>query len=79
MLIILHGEDSFRSRQKLWEIIEAYKSKNVEGFSFEKLNGVSLTLGELKSALESDSLFDNFKFLVLEDLALNRNLKTEFF
>ena len=77
MLIILHGEDIFRSRQKLKKLESAYRQKHEGGFSYDKLYADEITFGEFKNAARGVSLFDAHKFVVLENLSTNASLKKE--
>lgn len=72
MLIILHGEDNFRTRIKLNELIEAYMKKH--NFSLEKFYAQEISFKEFKSVFESQSLFDESKLIVLENLFKNPQL-----
>lgn len=72
MLIVLHGEDTFRSRLKLKEIEETYKVKHGKDFALEKFSLPEVSFPELKTALDSRSLFDDSKFVVLKNLSLAR-------
>lgn len=77
MIILLHGEDTFRSSQKLKELIESYQKKHEGGFSFERIDAQDISFKELKNALTSTSLFDDSKCIVLEDALKNKQLKKE--
>lgn len=72
MLIILHGEDNFRSRIRLSELIEAYKKKH--NFSLEKLHASDINFREFKTKFEAQSLFDNSRLVVVEGLLENPQL-----
>ncbi|MEX0878093.1 MAG: DNA polymerase III subunit delta [Candidatus Spechtbacterales bacterium] len=78
MIILLHGKDTFRSRQKLKELEVAYQQKHKTGFSFEKIDGFSTDMKQVKNALQSGSLFDSSKLVVLENVSANAGLKGEF-
>jgi len=77
MIILLHGPDTFRGRQKLKEIERVYQEKHKSGFSFEKLYAPDIDFNQIKNSLQSGSLFDNSKLVVLEDLMSNKELKKE--
>ena len=77
MIIVLHGPDTFRSRYKLRELENAYKEKHAGGFSFKKFYADSATFGEFKNMVRSQSLFDEYRFVVLEDVSENPALKKE--
>ncbi|MDX1535257.1 MAG: hypothetical protein R3346_00605 [Candidatus Spechtbacterales bacterium] len=77
MLIVLHGKNTFRSRRKLLELIDVYRKKHEGGFSYERAQAENMTLNELSSIVQSASLFDNSKLVVLENLLNNKKLKKD--
>ncbi|MEX2144953.1 MAG: hypothetical protein WD712_01035 [Candidatus Spechtbacterales bacterium] len=77
MIIVLHGEDSFRSRHKLAELKTAYQKKYAGGFLFKKFDAAETTFKDFKNTTRSQSLFDDRKLVVLEDLSQNPGLKKE--
>lgn len=77
MLIILHGDDNFRSRQKLIELQKAYLQKNAQAFNFERFDATILNFQELKNILEAQSLFSQKRFIIVENILENKVLKEE--
>ena len=75
MLIILHGDDNFRSRQKLIELQKAYLQKNAQTFNFEKFDAKELTFQELKNIIEAQSLFSQKRFIIIDNILENKVLK----
>lgn len=72
-MIILHGENIIASRQKLKEEIELFKKKeNGEILRFE---GNDINLITLRQALDSLSLIEGNKLIVLENLFSGRKSK----
>ena len=69
-MIILHGEDTVKSRQAL----ETHKNQN-KGKEVITLDGGKLNLTELKQALESQSLFWQEKLVILENFLSRRKDK----
>jgi DNA polymerase III delta subunit len=65
-MIILHGENQLASRKKLTFLIGSFKGEVV------RLNGLTLTLTELKQALESATLFKEKRLVVVEDFFSRR-------
>ena len=65
MIQILHGENIVASRQRLVEMIEAAKSSRT---LIVHLDAKQLTLPEIENALQSQSLFDEKKMVVIEEL-----------
>ena len=69
MLFLLYGEDSYRSKQKLAQIIEFYKQKNREGLSlfiFDYEQGVDFNSIEI--ATKQVSMFVEKKLIVISGL-----------
>jgi DNA polymerase III delta subunit len=65
-MIILHGENTVLSRQRLKEEIETFKEKSKgEVLKFEAQN---LTLVDFQQAIESPSLISNERLVILEGL-----------
>jgi len=68
MIIFLYGSDTYRSRQKLKEIIEEYKRRHQSGLNFIRINFDEKDLpadkagfSDLKQAVETVSMFDEKK------------------
>jgi len=72
-MMILHGENTILSRQKLQEEIEAFKfKKKGEVLRFEANN---LSLIDFQQALESLSLLEENRLIILENLFSGRSSK----
>jgi len=78
MLILLYGEDGFRSRQKLNEIIEQYKAKHKTGLSLVRFKENGLEFDQVKQNIESVSMFDEKKLIILENILTDKVLAGEF-
>jgi len=78
MVILLYGEDSYRSRQKLNEIIEHYKSIHKSGMNLKYFEGKDLNLEDLKEEFRQTSMFDEKKLLVVNDVFSNGDFKEKF-
>jgi len=72
MLILLYGEDGFRSRQKLNEIIKQYQDKNQIGLSLIRFKENDLDIDKIRQNIESVSMFDEKKLIILEDVFKNK-------
>lgn len=71
--MILHGENTVLSRQRLQEEIEAFKTKKKgEVLKFE---GNNLSLADLQQALESLSLLEENRLIILENIFSGRPSK----
>ncbi|MFH0852243.1 MAG: DNA polymerase III subunit delta [bacterium] len=66
MIIFLYGPDSYRSSQKLKEIIAEYKAKHKSGLNFMQLEWAPEVPDEIKSAFSSFSMFDEKKLIVIK-------------
>ncbi|OGD31457.1 DNA polymerase III subunit delta [Candidatus Azambacteria bacterium RIFCSPHIGHO2_02_FULL_52_12] len=75
MIIILHGENSLFAKRKLGEIIASYKTKHKSGLSFFVFDE-DADFGEVKSAWETVSMFEEKKLLVFKDVLGNAKQKT---
>lgn len=69
MLIFLHGEDSFRSRQKLNALIEQFKKqRDPKGSNVIRLEGAKLTIDKLNEKTAAHSLLAAKRLIIIEDL-----------
>lgn len=78
MLILLCGEDTFRSRQKLNEIVKKYQDKHRSGLNLSRFKEEDLDMDKIKERLESISMFDEKKLLILENAFKNKNFREDF-
>jgi len=69
MIYFLYGPDTYRSREKLKELI----AKNQIGFNVERINGAKIDADELNKHISTHDLFSQKKFLVIEDMADKNN------
>ncbi len=66
MIYALYGSDTYRSRKKLNEIVEAYRQKTGADFDFHRLDARESDLGGLKGMMGTSSLFTPKKLIVVE-------------
>lgn len=66
MIFFLYGEDTYRSRKKLHEIIDAYRAKAGADLNFYRFDAEEQDSAEIKSVFGSSSLFGSKKFIVIE-------------
>jgi len=69
MIYFLYGPDTYRSREKLKELI----AKNQTGFNVERINGAKIDADELNKYISTHDLFSQKKFLVIENMADKNN------
>jgi len=79
MLILLYGEDTFRSRGKLNEIIKEYQVKHKTGLNLIRFNEGSLNFDKIKQSIGAVSMFDEKKLIILENVLKNKDFQEEFF
>ncbi|MDO8654864.1 MAG: DNA polymerase III subunit delta [bacterium] len=75
MIFLLYGKEEYLAHKKLQEIWEAYGASGKTGFSAKRLEAGNLSLEELKNELQNQSLFQEKKLLVLEDVFGAKELK----
>ena len=68
MLIFLYGQDNFRSREKLNEIIERFKKCGRNDLNLEIFNGENLEFNSFKNALTTLSFFSSKRLIVVKNL-----------
>ncbi len=78
MIIFLYGEDTYRSRQKLQEIVAHYKEIHKSGLNLRYFDGKSASFQDVKSELQTASMFKEKKLLILTDVFSNQELKDGF-
>ena len=71
MIFFLYGKDSFRSYQKLEEIQNKYQKTYPQTLSFYQVDKNKDIL-EIKSLLESSSLFQQNKLIVFKNIFLKK-------
>jgi DNA polymerase-3 subunit delta len=78
MIILLYGEDGFRSRQKLNEIIKEYRAKHQSGLDLVRFREGGLDFDKFKQKVEAVSMFDEKKLIILENVLKNKSFQEEF-
>ena len=78
MLILLYGQDSYRSRQKLKDIVERYKKIHKSGLSLSYLDGGNLKFEDFQDEIRQVSMFGEKKLLVLSGIFANQDFKEKF-
>lgn len=79
MLILLYGEDTFRSRGKLNEIIREYQTKHKTGLNLIRFSESSLDFDKIKQSIGAVSMFDEKKLIILENILKNKDFQERFF
>ena len=78
MIIFLYGPDTYRSRQKLNEIIEHYKKIHRSGLNLRYFEAGNLNFQDFKNEVETVSMFREKKLVVLKDIFSNKDFQEEF-
>lgn len=78
MIIFLHGQDSYRIRQKLKDIINQYKKIHKSGLNLTFFDGENLKFEEFKDASRQVSMFSEKKLLVVSNIFNNQDFKEKF-
>ncbi len=68
MILFLFGPDTYRSRQKIKEVIEEYKKRHQSGLNFIKIDFKERDFSDFKQAVETVSMFDEKKLIVIEEV-----------
>lgn len=74
MLIFLYGEDTYRSRQKLNQIIEHYSGVHKQGVNLQNIDCAQLEFADLKGMLQTNSLFREKRLLILKNIFAGASL-----
>lgn len=76
MLILLYGEDTFRLKQKLDEIVGTYKAKHSSGLDLAFFES---DFEKVKEKIEAVSMFNEKKLIILKDILGNLDFEENFF
>lgn len=78
MLILLYGPDTYRSRQKLDEIIENYKKIHKSGLNLRYFEEKDLDFEEAQNEIQQASIIAGKKMLVLKNVFSDLDFKEKF-
>ncbi|MFH1820601.1 MAG: DNA polymerase III subunit delta [Candidatus Nealsonbacteria bacterium] len=78
MIILLYGKDTYRSRQKLHEIVDHYQESQKSGLNLKYFEGKKLNFQDLKIDLQITPMFEEKKLFILSDVISNAELKEGF-
>jgi len=80
MVVFFYGSDTFRSQQKLNQIIKSYKAKHKSGMNLAIFDLEEKGLNDFKSFIEAFSMFAEKKLAVIKNLFLvSAKIQEEFF
>jgi len=77
MLILLYGEDTYRSRQKLCEIIDHYRELHRGALNLEYLEGKNIDFKQFKDGLLQSTIFKGKRLIILKNVFGNPGFKEE--
>jgi len=77
MIILLYGEDTYRQKEKMKEIMEEHKQKHKSGLNLRYLEGKTTTFDDLRNEVLGISMFKEKKLVVVSDPLSNSKLKEE--
>ena len=78
MFIFLYGEDTYRSSQKLREIINEYRKVHKTGLNLIYFDCQNSSFEEFKNSVQSISMFHEKKLIILKQGFFNTNFKEKF-
>lgn len=78
MIIFLYGEDSFRAKEKLKEIIEQYKTKHKSGLNLIQINTKEKDFTDFYSNFKINSMFSEKKLIILKNIFSASDWQEEF-
>jgi len=67
MIYFIYGEDSYRSKRKLEEIVAGYKKVHKSGLNLIYINAEQTDFKDFDSSLRTNSMFDEKKLIVLKN------------
>lgn len=78
MVLVFHGADTFRSRQKLREVLEKFRRDvDPQGYNITRLDGNTARCGEIVSALTASAFMARKRLVLVEHLSEMKFKKEE--
>jgi len=78
MIIFLYGQDSFRAKEKLKEIVAEYKTKHKSGLNLIQTDAKEVDFEDFFNNLKITSMFDEKKLVILKNVFSNLKFQEEF-
>lgn len=78
MIILLYGPDTYRSRQKLNEIVEHYKKVHKSGLNLKYFDGKKLDFKDFRQEFEQIPMFSEKKFFIVKNVFSNLEFQKSF-
>src|SRR3989344_3647016 len=78
MIIFLYGQDSYRSKQKLDEIVLHYKDSGKSGLNLISLDAKDVSFSDFYDNFKISSMFAEKKLIILKNVFAGRNFQEDF-
>ncbi|MSU60689.1 MAG: DNA polymerase III subunit delta, partial [Candidatus Staskawiczbacteria bacterium] len=78
MIIFLYGQDSYRSKQKLDEIVSHYKDSGKTGLNLISLDAKDISFSDFYDNFKISSMFAEKKLIILKNVFANKNFQEDF-
>lgn len=78
MIYFLYGEDSYRSKEKLADIIEGYKKVHRSGLNLVYINAKEKDFDDFYANFKINSMFAEKKLIIIKDAFLNLKFQESF-
>ncbi len=78
MIYFIYGEDSYRAKEKLQEIVDHYKSVHKSGLNLVQIDAKEKNFKDLFDNFKITSMFDEKKLIILKDIFLNKKFSEDF-
>jgi len=78
MIYFIYGEDSYRSKRKLEEIVEGYKKVHKSGLNLIYIDSDAVSFKEFNTNLQTNSMFAEKKLIILNNVFDNAKFQEDF-
>ncbi len=78
MVIFLYGQDSYRSKQKMDDIILHYKGSGKTGLNLISLDAKDISFSDFYDNFKISSMFAEKKLIILKNIFANKNFQEDF-
>ncbi len=78
MIFFLYGEDTYRSREKLNEIVKQYKKTHKSGLNLKYFEADKLHFQNFKEEFQTISMFHEVKLIIIKNVFSNIEFKEKF-
>lgn len=78
MIYFIYGEDSYRAKEKLQEIVDHYKSVHKSGLNLAQIDVNGKNFKDIFNNFNIISMFAEKKLIILKDIFLNKKFSEDF-